>query len=104
MNGIAPRVWAEALGAELERRGFHAYRLTTADHDRHPCIVVQSAQAAHRAAPAYIYTAPDDEGSLWYWAESMEPISPVFYIAVAADIITAQMSLQRLRLYPVRAV
>lgn len=101
---LIPRYQTEALVAELNRRGLTAVRLTTVAYDRHPCIKITSEQMTHVAVPAYVYTAADDDGVLWFWGESLEPIAPAIYVSVAADIIAAQISLRRLQIYQVRAI
>ena len=101
---LSPRVQAERLAAALTRKGFIAMQLTTADHDRHPCVQLTWSPAIGKTAHAYIYVAEDEDGVWWFFWDTMEAIIPAAYVHAAAEQITAEINLRKLRLFPVRAV
>ncbi|MCC5576836.1 hypothetical protein IMZ11_14480 [Microtetraspora sp. AC03309] len=72
----------EKLGSELERRRF-AVRVRA--REGHATLNVTNV-----AAPALaesVFTAPDEEGDLWFWFPWQTPIGPVADITAAADRI-----------------
>jgi len=101
---LSPRAQADALASALTRRGLIAMRLTTADHDRNPCVQLTFSPALGKTAHTHIYVALDDDDVWWFWWDTMEPIIPAVYVHAAAEQIVSEINLRRLQLYPVRAI
>jgi hypothetical protein len=101
---LSPRAQAERLAALLTRKGFNAMRLTTPDHDRHPCVALSWSPMPGKTVHSYIYVALDDDDVFWFWWDTLEPIIPAAYVDAAVDQIAARVSLRRLQVIPVQPV
>jgi hypothetical protein len=102
---VRPTIQALALAAELDHMGFRTAVLRTGGHMRYPAVWVASGKECMVRATEVVYTAPDDYGDLYFWfADTLDPISPAEYIGVAAEIIAAMLTKQRMRLFGVRVL
>ena len=96
---LSPAEQATSLAMTLAQYGFSTEVLTTKAYQQHPCVVVTGSYVRHVPHPEYIYAAPDDDGTWWFWRPTsadpleMEVVAPLSEVSVTADYFTRTFSL-----------